>query len=227
MKEDAKFCPDCGAQQAQREQQQSDSQSVQGMQQQAYSVPTKDSAAQTIETIKSKFMSDKRYKIAGVVVLGVILILILFKACSGAGSRTMEGAVEKYYKAVVAKDGEDYLDITISDSLMKAVKKESDYTTKEMIEEMEEEIESEYKDVSKVKNIEVKDIQAAGSAQLEEMMNEIKEDSGVDVKISEMHQVEASFRYYDADDKEWKEDEEDLVVYKSGSRWYVLPAGIF
>ena len=180
-----------------------------------------------METLKSKFMSDKRYKIGAAAVLAVIVILILFKACSGAGSRTMEGAVEKYYDAVTDKDGKDYLNITLSDSLMKAVKEKADYTTEEMEEKMEDEIESKYGDFSKVKGIEVRDMQAAGSAQLEEMMESIKKGSGVDVKISEMHQVEVSFQYLDADNEEWKEEEEDLVVYKSGSRWYVLPAGIF
>lgn len=34
-------------------------------------------------------------------------------------------------------------------------------------------------------------------------------------------------KYFEVDDKEWKEDEETLIVYKSGSRWYVLPGGLF
>ena len=232
IKEGVKFCSKCGAEQVQSEQA-GNTQPVQGAQtgntqpvQGAQTWNTQQIREQA-GTLKSKFMSDKRYKMAGIIVLGVILILILFKACSGSGSRTMEGAVETYYKAIVDKDGEDYLDIIFSDSMLKAVEKESDYTKKEMIEDLEEGLESKYDDFGKVKNIKVRDMQVAGSAQLEDLIEEIQDQTDVKVKISEMHQVEASFQYFDVDDKEWKEDEESLTVYKSGSRWYVLPSGMF
>ena len=206
LSDEAKFCPKCGT--TQEEQQQSYTQPNQSY---IYQQP----AGRTKFNVKPVFV---------VVAIGVIaLIAILYKVFFSGGSRSMEGAVEKYYEAITDQDGEALLKSTCCGSLMEAIEEESGYSKEDMADAMEDSIEYSYEDYAKIKNIKIEDKDKMSKSELKEGLESIEDEIGVEVKISEIYELEVSFKYYDESYEECDEDTESLMVYKSGFGWYVLP----
>lgn len=236
ISDEAKFCLKCGAKQEvqqqnytepeQEVQQQNYAEPEQTVQQQSYAQPDQSYIYQQPAAGTSKFLWKPAVLLVGIVLIALVLIFVLFKIFAGGGSSTMEGAVEAYYEAICDKDGEALLDITCSDSMVKALEEETGYDKEEIAEAMGESLEYSYEDYSKIKSIKIEDEEEMSKSELKAGLAEIEEETGVNVKISEMYEVEVSFKYYDTYYEEWDEDTEYLMVYKSGSGWYVFPFGM-
>lgn len=238
MSDEAKFCMQCGAKQEVQQQNeveqevqqqneveqevQQQNEVEQEVQQQSYTQPDQSYIYQQPTVGKSKFEWKPQFIVVGIVVVVLILVVIVFKVVTGGGSGSMEGAIEEYYEAICDQDAEAFLEITCCDSMMKAMEEETGYSEKEMEESLEDYLDYVYEDYSEIKNIEIEDKEKMSKSELKEGLEEIEEETGVNVKISEMYEVKVSFEYYDSYYEEWDEDTDYLTVYKSGSSWYVL-----
>lgn len=190
-------------------------------QQQSYAQPDQSYIYQQPATT-AKFPAKAAILLVGIVVVALGVIYLVFQLVTG-GSGSVEKAVKEYYEAICDKDGDTLLDATCTDSMIKALEETSGYEKDDIADAMEEAVSYSYEDYGKVKDIKVEEQDKMTKAELREGLEGIKEETGVDVNISEMRQVEVTYKYYDTYYKEWNEDTEYLTVYKSGSKWYVFP----
>lgn len=190
-------------------------------QQQSYAQPDQSYIYQQPAT-NAKFPAKAAILLVGIVVVALGVIYLVFQLVTG-GSGSVEKAVKEYYEAICDKDGDTLLDATCTDSMIKALEETSGYEKDDIADAMEEAVGYSYEDYGKVKDIKIEEQDKMTKAELREGLEGIKEETGVDVNISEMRQVEVTYKYYDTYDKEWNEDSEYLTVYKSGSKWYVFP----
>ena len=190
-------------------------------QQQSYAQPDQSYIYQQPATT-AKFPAKAAILLVGIVVVALGVIYLVFQLVTG-GSGSVEKAVKEYYEAICDKDGDTLLDATCTDSMIKALEETSGYEKDDIADAMEEAVSYSYEDYGKVKDIKVEEQDKMTKAELREGLEGIKEETGVDVNISEMRQVEVTYKYYDTYFKEWNEDTEYLTVYKSGSKWYVFP----
>ena len=190
-------------------------------QQQSYAQPDQSYIYQQPATT-AKFPAKAAILLVGIVVMALGVIYLVFQLVTG-GSGSVEKAVKEYYEAICDKDGDTLLDATCTDSMIKALEETSGYEKDDIADAMEEAVSYSYEDYGKVKDIKVEEQDKMTKAELREGLEGIKEETGVDVNISEMRQVEVTYKYYDTYYKEWNEDTEYLTVYKSGSKWYVFP----
>ncbi len=190
-------------------------------QQQSYAQPDQSYIYQQPATT-AKFPAKAAILLVGIVIVALGVIYLVFQLVTG-GSGSVEKAVKEYYEAICDKDGDTLLDATCTDSMIKALEETSGYEKDDIADAMEEAVSYSYEDYGKVKDIKVEEQDKMTKAELREGLEGIKEETGVDVNISEMRQVEVTYKYYDTYYKEWNEDTEYLTVYKSGSKWYVFP----
>ena len=190
-------------------------------QQQSYAQPDQSYIYQQPATT-AKFPAKAAILLVGIVVVALGVIYLVFQLVTG-GSGSVEKAVKEYYEAICDKDGDTLLDATCTDSMIKALEETSGYEKDDIADAMEEAVSYSYEDYGKVKDIKVEEQDKMTKAELREGLEGLKEETGVDVNISEMRQVEVTYKYYDTYYKEWNEDTEYLTVYKSGSKWYVFP----
>lgn len=228
-----KFCTKCGAPQGAQQsntqpveqgvQQQSNAQPVgQSVQQQSYTQPDQSYIYQQPIKTSGKFSAKGAALLVGIVVVALGVIYLLFQLFTG-GSGSIEKAVEEYYEAICDKDGDTLLEVTCTDSMVRALEESSGYEKDDIAYALEVAIDYSYEDFGKVRNVKVEEQDKMTKAELSQGLEEIKDETGVDVKISEMREVEVTFEYYDTYYEEWDEDTEYLIVYKSGSKWYVFP----
>lgn len=215
-----KFCTKCGAPQG--AQQQSNVQPVEQGAQQSYTQPDQSYIYQQPVKTSGKFSVKGAALLVGIVVVALGVIYLLFQLFTG-GSGSIEKAVEEYYEAICDKDGDTLLEVTCTDSMVRALEESSGYEKDDIAYALEVAIEYSYEDFGKVRNVKVEEQDKMTKAELSQGLEEIKDETGVDVKISEMREVEVTFEYYDTYYEEWDEDTEYLIVYKSGSKWYVFP----
>lgn len=228
-----KFCTKCGAPQGAQQQsnvqpveqgaqQQSNAQPVEQGAQQSYTQPDQSYIYQQPVKTSGKFSAKGAALLVGIVVVALGVIYLLFQLFTG-GSGSIEKAVEEYYEAICDKDGDTLLEVTCTDSMVRALEESSGYEKDDIAYALEVAIDYSYEDFGKVRNVKVEEQDKMTKAELSQGLEEIKDETGVDVKISEMREVEVTFEYYDTYYEEWDEDTEYLIVYKSGSKWYVFP----
>ena len=161
------------------------------------------------------------------VIFVVWFVIFFFRTIIGSGAATMTGAVKNYYKAMEDLDAKDYINATMSNSMLKAIKESEDMTKKEIIEEMEEDfedLEDWYGDdyEIKYKNIKIKDKDKLDKDDIEDFVDMIEDETDVKVSIQKMYEVEVSYREWDYYDEEWNKEETTLILYKSAGNWYVM-----
>ena len=171
--------------------------------------------------------------VAAVAAIFVIwFVIFFFTSIIGSGSVTKKGAVKAYYEALAERDGKAYVNATMSPSMLKAVLESGDYDNKkELIEELDEEYEEEAEDYEdwydtklkvKYKNIEIEDMDKCDKDDIEDVVDYIEDYSDVKVKISQMYEVEVSYKKWNNYNEEWDKVEDEIIIYKSAGNWYVF-----
>ena len=184
---------------------------------------------------KGKKVTGGKVWLIPVLAVGSIFVLwfviFFFRSVVGSGALTMKGAVNSYFKAQQKMDGKAYVNATLSPSMLKAIKESEDMSKKEIIEEYDdnfEEMHELYQDwydedyKVKYKNIKIKDTDKYDKDDIEDLVDEIEDETDVKVKISKLYEVEVSYREWDCSEEEWNKEETVLLVYKSAGNWYVL-----
>ena len=159
--------------------------------------------------------------IAAVAVIAIVVSLILI--LTGSGSLTMKGAVKTYYKALQKGDGKAYLEATCSPSMVKALEEETGKSKKTLISYLDMALAFTAEDGVKYKSISITDKEKADKDDVKDAIEEIKDETDVKVRISKMYEIEVEYKVWDPDYEEWDSDDETLIVYKSGIKWYVMP----
>ena len=186
---------------------------------------------------KGKKMTNGKVWLIPVLAVGAVVALILviffFRSVLGSGAVTKKGAVNAYFKALAKRDAKAYVNATMSPSMLKAFLEDGDYDNKkELIEELQDEYdeyEEDYEDwygekyKVKFKKIKIEDMDKCDRDDIKDLIEEIEDETDVKVKISQMYEVEVSYKYWDCDDEEWeKVKDREMIIYKSAGNWYVL-----
>ena len=236
--EDAvKFCGTCGAKQPDVQPQPQVQSQPQVQPQQVYSQPygtAQPAANATGESFMGKvkkFIKGHIWVIPVAAVASVFLIWLVvffFRSVVGSGSITMKGAVKAYYNAEADMNAKKYINATMSNTMLKAVKESEDMTKKELIEQMEEMYEYReawYGDDYEVKyrRIKIEDKDYYDRDDVRDMIEEIEDETDVKVSIQKICEVEVSYERWDCSIEEWKDGETVLTLYKSAGNWYVMP----
>lgn len=186
---------------------------------------------------KGKKLTGGKVWLIPVLAVGAVVVLVLviffFRSVLGSGAMTKKGAINAYFKAEAKRSAKAYINATMSPSMLKAYLEEEGYDNKkEFIEELEEsyeEYEEWYEDFYdekykvKYKNIKIEDMDKCDKDDIEDIVDEIEDETDVKVKISQMYEAEVSYKYWDNADEEWvKVKDQEFIVYKSSGNWYVL-----
>jgi uncharacterized membrane protein YvbJ len=233
LEDSVKFCGGCGAAQEEAATQENFTYE----QPAASAQPAQSNGGFNDVIEKGKKMTGGKVWLIPVIAVGAIFVLwfviFFFRSVVGSGAISKKGAVNAYFKAQAKRDAKAYVNATMSPSMLKAVLEEGDYDNKkELIEELEESYEEydewyeDYYDEKykiKYKNIKIEDMDKCDKDDIEDLVDEIEDDTDVKVKISQMYEVEVSYKYWDSYEEDWeKVKDRELIVYKSAGNWYVM-----
>ena len=59
--------------------------------------------------------------------------------------------------------------------------------------------------------------------QLRDFEEELEDDMGVKVNVTQAYELEIEYEYREKGDKKWTDDDMDVTAYKVGGRWYIFP----
>ncbi len=153
---------------------------------------------------------------AGIV---LIIVIVLLTKLFGPGSLTVKGAINDYYDAIVEKDGEAYIDVMYSKKMIKAIEKETDEDYDDLVDDIEDTLD--YYDIEKIRDLEIEDKDKLDKDDREEIEKVFRKAYDYTPNITKAYEVEVSYEYYDSYWEEWDDDEDVLLVFKVGGKWYV------
>lgn len=217
LEDSAKFCGGCGAVQE-------DAANNTANQ----SIINKDAVNNTVSGVLEKASKITKGKIwlipvAAVAAVAVIwFIVFFFYTLIGSGSVTQKGAIEAYFKAKQKQSGKQYLDATLSSSMLKAVKEQTDMDKEEIIEEFDDYLDTDDLDDAKFKNVVVKFTYDFDKEDVKILKERIKDEFDCKVSISDAAEVEILYKEWDDDAEVWNSKTAIITVYKSAGNWYVL-----
>lgn len=166
--------------------------------------------------------------VALVAVIFVIwFVVFFFRTIIGSGAVTKKGAIKAYYNAMADMDAKDYINATMSNSMLKAIEEAEDMDKDDLIEEMEDTFDS-FEDwygddyEIKFKKIKIEDVDDYDKDDIEDFVDEIEDETDVKVSIQKMCEVEVEYKMWDYDEEEWVKEEDTLLLYKSAGNWYVM-----
>lgn len=228
LEDSAKFCGGCGAVVEAAEAPATDANDAAKQ-----SIINKDAVNDTVNGVMDKAKKITNGKVwlipvAAVAGIAVIwLIVFFFYSVVGSGSITQKGAIEAYYKSLQKQSGKKYLNATLSNSMLKAVKENSDMDKGEIIDEFDDMLDSDrYEDV-KYKDIMVKFTYDYDREDVKILKKQLKDELDSKVSISDAADLEISYKKWDDDEEVWERYEAIITVYKSAGNWYVLSEAAF
>lgn len=228
--EDAtKFCGSCGTKQP--EVQPQPQVQPQYTYAQPYGAPQAAQATAPSENKLKKLVKGKVWLIPVAAVASVVLIwfiVFFFRSIVGSGSVTMKGAIKAYYSAQSDMDAKKYINATMSNTMLKAIKESEDMTKRELIEDLQDTYdlkEEWYGDDYEVKyrRIKIEDREYYDRDDVKDVIEEIEDETDVKVSIQKICEVEVSYERWDYSEEEWEDGEATLTLYKSAGNWYVMP----
>lgn len=234
----AVFCAKCGAPQATTNQ---------DMNQQAFSQQPNQPVNQQINN-QATYSQPSGYNqppkksskgvVAVIIALAVILVVAIAavvcvfafkgkggsKGGSNSGSSSIESAVKNYYKALASGDVDDFIKVTCTSKMKKAVAAAFECDESELADVLEEEWLDDFKDANiKIKDVKVTDKEKVDKSEITQYIDSVKESTDVTIEMSEVYDVSTTFSIRDDEWMEGWEDEEDSIqVYKANGKWYVL-----
>ena len=217
LEDSAKFCGGCGAVQEEAANNAANQ-----------SIINKDAVNNTVNGVMDKAKKITNGKVwlipvAAVAGIAVIwLIVFFFYSVVGSGSVTQKGAIEAYYKSFEKQSGKKFLNATLSNSMLKAVKENSDMSKSELIDEYDEYLEDRVDEDIKYKDIMVKFTYDYDREDVKILKKQLKEELDYKVSISDAADLEISYKVWDDDEEVWERRESIITVYKSAGNWYVL-----
>lgn len=217
LNDDSKFCNTCGAQQAIQPQNPQPQYAQPHYAQPQYGAPVPP-ANQPKK--KSKIWIIPVAAVAAV--LMAVLIVFIVKLNSG-GAFTINGAIDEFFDAYSTCDTTDYINITLSKDMFKAVASEYDMDTTEFIDYIDRNMESLKNTYGKMKFkiIEIHEPDFEDKDDVKECIEDIEDDTGVKVKLQAICEVEVEYSRWDKTINEWIDDTETFELYKVGGKWYV------
>ena len=231
LSDDAKFCGSCGAVQEAPQPQYTQPQYTQPQYTQPqytqpqYTQPQYEmQGTQTAgEQPKKKFPIWIIPVAVAVVAAIVVLIVFLVKKNSG-GSSTVKGAVEAYMDAMSDFDADAYIDATLSKDMLKAIAIAEDMDVDEYVEYIENLMDKnkDYYGKLKIKINEVGEPEYYDREDIEDFIEEAKDETGITLKIQAMCDVEVEYSEWTESSGEWEDYENEFSLYKMGGRWYVM-----
>lgn len=188
-------------------------------QQNQFADQLKDAGNQVASAVKKV---DPKILIAAAAAVVLIILIVFVTKLFGPGSMTKKGAIEDYFEALMDQDGKAYMQAQYSNKMIKAIVKEEDYDSKkELYEEYEEEWLDYYYDDYKVKNIEIQDTDKLDKDDREDMEKAFRKLYDYTPNITAAYEVEIEYEEWDDWDEEYYDEEDTVVVYKTGGKWYV------
>lgn len=183
------------------------------------------SADGKVRRVKKKKQKSKRRLIplfGAAAVLIILFLVFFFRYVTGSGSLTKNGAVKAYYGALHSKDGEALLDAMVSDSLLKAIEEDSGFDKERIVRLMRASITASSTNY-KYRRIRITNSEKYDKSEISDFVRKIDRQMGASVKISDMSKVEVTYEVWNSYYEEWQESTAQLVLYKSGGKWYVMP----
>ena len=199
---------------------------------QSYGAPQAAGAAGVPSENKlKKLVKNKVWLIPVAAVASVFLIwfvVFFFRSIVGSGSLTMKGAIKAYYSAEADMNAKKYINATMSNTMLKAIKESEDMTKRELIEDLQDsyDLAAVWHDDDyeiKYRRIKIEDKDYYDRADVKDVIEEIEDDTDVKVSIQKICEVEVSYERWNYYDEEWEEEESVLTLYKSAGNWYVMP----
>lgn len=226
MEDSEKFCIACGAAQGADTQQAhyAYDQSMTGAQ----------SAVNAQQPVAQNAKKRKKLWLIPVIIVGVLSLVAGVAAptiVKNSGrfknsGRSEEDTIKEYFEAISEKDADAVVDLLWSKSMLEVADELYDMDKEELIIEWEGVfINWDYE--VKYKNLEIENIDAVDKDDVNYFVEEIGDEYDTDIKIDKMCIVEVSYEmwsdYYEA----WKEVEEEIVLYKSSGKWYILDCEVY
>lgn len=210
LKEGTKFCPKCGTPIASIEQPNNWSQNgIQGRDNRGL--------ADTGKQRKTPILA------IGVIVILVIAVVLVFRACSGGG---YEEPIRNLVKGIENQDGKQILK-AFSDEMMEAAEEESGYSRDELAEMYENVFnygigDVDLSDVDYKVDYEIKDDFDLSEREIKDIEDELSDD-GIDVDIKAGKEVELTLKI-SVKSLDYNEEEDTTIeVIKIGRNWYINP----
>lgn len=162
-------------------------------------------------------------KIAGVVVIALLVVLVL----SQIFSRSPKDCVKDFYKAAQKTSASDMLDL-VPKKYQKELMKEYDLSKKELEEAVQDylndnldEWEAFYGDNVKIK-IKFKDKEKANKKEIKSAYKDLENIGGVDLKVKKGYAYKVNLTFTGDDSNESTND--NISVVKVSGKWYCLTA---
>lgn len=175
--------------------------------------------------------SDKKTIIAVASAAGVLMLLfiLLIVGANMRGAGSYKGAVKKMMNSMASGNAKKTVHVMFPRKLEKALDKELkdgdlEYmgydSTVDFIEDMfEEELEGGIK----IRDLDITDKDKMTKKQLRDFEEELEDDMGVKVNVTQAYELEIEYEYREKGDKKWTDDDMDVTAYKVGGRWYIFP----
>lgn len=221
LEDSAKFCGGCGA--VQEDVANNANQSI----------INKDAVNSTVNGVmdKAKKLTNGKVWLIPVAAVGAVaviwFIVFFFYSLIGSGSVTQKGAIEAYYKSFQKQSGKKYLDATLSNSMLKAVKESSDMDKDEIIEEYDDMLDSSAYDDVKYKDVKIRFTYDYDREDVKILKEQLEDEFDTKVSISDAAEVEFSIKEWNEEYEVWNRYNTKLVLYKSAGNWYVLDTDAF
>lgn len=153
----------------------------------------------------------------GIIAVAAVAALALIIGCFFIfGGRSYKAVVKDYFKAIEKADAKLMMDL-LPDDLIKYVMEEEDMTKKEMIEDLQDELDSMHKYYDKLKiSYEIEDTEDFGKDDLKDLKEDYKE-CGVKVKDAMVVEVEVTLEF----DGNEVSNTMELTLIKVGGSWYM------
>ena len=176
-------------------------------------------------------LSDKKTIIIIASAAGVLMILLilLIGSLSMRGAASYKGAVKKMMNSMASGNAKKTVHVMFTRKMEKALDQElKDGDLEYMgydstVDFIEDVFEDELEDGVKIRDVDISDKDKMTKKQIRDFEEDIEDDMGIKVNVSQAYELEIEYEYREKGDKKWTDDEMDVTAYKVGGRWYIFP----
>lgn len=169
-----------------------------------------------------------------IIVPAVLILLIVgvavFSSIRGAGSS--EKAIQNFYNTLATGNSKKLVSSMMPKEMEKAIDKaakngEFGQTYDSFAKVMDDIFDNYKQNGFKIDQVKITKREKLDKQEVENFEKNLVNELNAKVKITEAYRVKTTFRYRKNKDAEWEEDDMKLTIYKSGNRWYAIPASLF
>ncbi|MBR6403130.1 MAG: zinc-ribbon domain-containing protein [Eubacterium sp.] len=168
--------------------------------------------------------------VPALLILFIILGAVVFTNQRGASSP--DSAIKNYYNSLSTGNSKKHISSMMPKQLEKAADKiaqsgELGGEYNSLAQMLDETFVIYKQDGFKIDKVRIRRKEKLGSDEVAEYGKDLTKDLAVKVNVTEVYEVDTTYKFRESKDADWEEEDRKLMIYKVGGRWYAMPNGLF